>query len=155
MIKLQSILNEVGEGVAPYSFKQITHSSREAAYTFTTDTSDQYIVEFSSGNARPDDYSLVFYPGTSVQDKEDKIDIITNKGDVFKILSTVVSIVKDFISKNKNASGIKWIGVNSDKPGADAQRDRLYKAYLQKNISQFPNWEVLPNTVATKLRKIK
>jgi len=30
----------------------------------------------------------------------------------------------------------------------------VYKAYLQKNITQFPNWKILPGSIVTKLRKI-
>jgi len=155
MIKLKDVLKEIGEGVTPYAFKQMQNSPRLIAYTFTTDTNDQYIVKFFSGYSQPDIFNLVFYPGTSIEDVDDKIDVITNKGTMFKILSTVVSIVKTLISKNKNISGINWIGINSDKPGADTQRDRLYKAYLQKNITQFPNWKILPGRVVTKLRKTK
>jgi len=155
MIKLINILTEVGEGVTPYPFKQMTSSPHLVVYVFITDANDQYNVKFVSSFARPDNYNLSFYPGTSIEHEDDKIDVITNKGGVFKILSTIVSIVKSFISKNKNVSGINWLGINSDKPGADVQRDRLYKVYLQKNIDQFPNWKILPDTTMTKLRKIK
>ena len=58
------------------------------------------------------------------------------------------------VSKNKNASSISWVGVDSDKEGAGNQRDRLYNAYLQKNINQFPNWKIIPGSVVTRLRKI-
>lgn len=154
MIQLKDLLKEIGEGVTPYNFKQIKNTQFLIAYTFTTETNDQYIIKFESGRARPDDYKLSFYPGTPIDDENDKIDMIMNKGEVYKILSTVVSAVKSFISKNKNASGISWVGVNSEKAGAGDQRDRLYNAYLQKNIKDVPNWKILPGTIVTKLRKV-
>jgi hypothetical protein len=156
MIRLTDLLKEVGEGITPYTFKQIKNTQLLVVYTFTTEDGDQYVVKFKSSYSQPNNYNLSFYPGTSASEKaeDDKIDDITNKGDLFKILSTVVSVVKNFISNNKNVSGISWIGVNSDKEGADKQRDLLYNAYLQKNINQFPNWKILPGTSSTKLKKI-
>ena len=152
MIQLKDLLKEVGEGVTPYTFKQIKNTQLLVVYTFTTEAGDQYVVKFKSSNSQPNNYNLSFYPGTAASE-DDKIDVIMNKGDLYKILSTVVSVVKSFILINKNASGINWIGVSSDKEGADRQRERLYNAYLQKNLDQFPNWRILPGTVVTKLRK--
>ena len=151
--EIAKVLTEIGEGVTPYPFKQLQNSPHLIAYTFTTDTNDQYVVKFVSGYSQSGIYTLVFYPGTTIDD-DDKIDAITNKGTMFRILSTVISIVKTLISKNKNVTGFNWIGIKSDKPRADAQRDRLYKAYLQKNINQFPNWKIVPDSIVTKLRKI-
>jgi hypothetical protein len=155
-MKLTEILNEIGEGVNTYPFKQITAAKHAIAYTFTTDTKEQYIVKFKANDAQPNVYYLSFYPGTSASDSEEdnKIDVITNKGTMFKILSTVVGIVKSVIAKNKDIEGINWVGVNSDKEGAGEQRARLYNAYLEKNISHLSNWKVVPGTVVTKLRKI-
>lgn len=156
MIRLIDLLKEIGEGVTPYTFKQIKNTQLLVAYAFTTKTNDQYIVKFNSSYSDPNDYKLSFYPGTSTSEKaeDDKIDIIVNKGELYKILSTVVSVVKSFISKNKNASSISWVGVDSDKKGAGDQRNRLYNAYLQKNINQFPNWKIILGSIVTKLRKI-
>lgn len=156
MIRLIDLLKEIGEGVTPYTFKQIKNTQLLVAYTFTTKTNDQYIVKFNSSYSDPNDYKLSFYPGTSTSEKaeDDKIDIIVNKGELYKILSTVVSVVKSFISKNKNASSISWVGVDSDKKGAGDQRNRLYNAYLQKNINQIPNWKIILGSIVTKLRKI-
>ena len=156
MIRLKDLLKEVGEGVTPYTFKQTKNTPLLVVYTFTTTAGDPYVVKFKSSYSRPDNYSLSFYPGTSASSEaeDDKIDVIMNKGDVFKILSTVVSIIKSFILKNKNAMGINWIGIDSDKAGADKQRDRLYNAYLQKNINQFPDWKILPGSIVTRLKKI-
>jgi hypothetical protein len=156
MIHLINILKEIGEGVTPYAFKQIKNTQLLVAYTFITETNDQYIVKFNSSYSDPNDYKLSFYPGTSTSEEaeDDKIDAIVNKGELYKILSTVVSVVKSFVSKNKNASSISWVGVDSDKDGAGNQRDRLYNAYLQKNINQFPNWKIIPGSVVTKLKKI-
>lgn len=156
MIRLTDILKEIGEGVTPYTFKQIKNTQLLVAYAFTTKTNDQYIVKFNSSYSDPNDYKLSFYPGTSTSEKaeDDKIDIIVNKGELYKILSTVVSVVKSFISKNKNASSISWVGVDSDKKGAGDQRNRLYNAYLQKNINQIPNWKIILGSIVTKLRKI-
>lgn len=156
MIRLIDLLKEVGEGVTPYTFKQIKNTQLLVAYAFTTKTNDQYIVKFNSSYSDPNDYKLSFYPGTSTSEKaeDDKIDIIVNKGELHKILSTVVSVIKSFISKNKNASSISWVGVDSNKKGAGDQRNRLYNAYLQKNINQFPNWKIILGSIVTKLRKI-
>ena len=156
MIQLKDLLKEIGEGVTPYTFKQIKNTQLLVAYAFTKKTNDQYIVKFNSSYSDPNDYKLSFYPGTSTSEKaeDDKIDIIVNKGELYKILSTVVSVVKSFISKNKNASSISWVGVDSDKKGAGDQRNRLYNAYLQKNINQIPNWKIILGSIVTKLRKI-
>ena len=155
MIKLQDMLFEIGEGITPYTFRQIANKEDLIAYTFDTEADDRYIVKFEL--SRPHIYDLSFYPGSSLsqQEENDKVGIIMNKGNAFRVMSTVVSFVKTLISKNKKVTGIDWIGVLSSKMGAGDQREKLYNAYLQKNIDQFPNWKIQSSELYTKIRKIK
>ena len=171
MIKLKDILKEVGEGVAPYPFKLHSNiknnSIHSVMYTFTTEDGDVYIVNFRSDASRFNVYSLEFYPTskidhTDADDADDNIDIILNKGRMFKVMSTLVEVVLKFISSVKSADQIKFTGVykkgemlkNKLKGlGSPTQRDNLYKQYLVKNIGKAPGWKLVDSV--HKFRLIK
>lgn len=61
----------------------------------------------------------------------------TNRGELFKIMSTVVSIAKDAISNSSELRGIRYDPVSKDdKSDNGKKRDRLYRAFISK---QFQN----------------
>lgn len=168
MIKLKDILKEVGEGVAPYPFKLHSNikndSIHSVMYTFTTEDGDVYIVNFRSDASRFNVYSLEFYPTskidhTDADDADDNIDIILNKGRMFKVMSTLIEVVLKFISSVKSADQIKFTGVYKKGEmllkgiGSPTQRDNLYKQYLVKNIGKAPGWKLVDSGVVTRLIK--
>jgi hypothetical protein len=134
-------------------------------YTFFNDSEDRYVAVFS-GNVKYDprpvyvpgekqilyesDWSLSF---NLAEDFLAGVERTTNKGDLFRIMSTLGEIVKDFVGRLK-ISGYEisqiFIGARSDdsemstRPDASSRRSRLYREYLKKGIKGIPGtWSVL------------
>ena len=145
MIKLRDILKEVGEGTAtPYKFKYTPRLFQDErkhirTYKFTTESNLEYIVILAVNTASEDRYITI-----SVMFKVDDGDFsdVTNKGEQFKIMATVIAIIKSAIELLKEEGKppvkvIEFVPEKSDE--ADNRRANLYKAYIQK---QLPNAHV-------------
>ena len=65
---------------------------------------------------------------------------ITNKGELFSVMATIINITKHYLKKLK-ADGIIYNPSKKSEEGyADNQRNKLYKAYIQKT---FPNAKII------------
>lgn len=58
--------------------------------------------------------------------------VITNKGELFRIMSTLKLVIEDFISKNSNIKYVFIGGQRGEKRIDKEQRDKLYIAYIKK-----------------------
>lgn len=129
MIKLKSLLTEIGEGVTPYKWSGPEDRIGSVEYYFTTEDNDYYKVKFVG--TMDNDWGLAFYANNDSG-------VITNKGRLFKIISTIMAIIKSFVEEYP-VDLIRFTG--SDKEGATTnQRDLLYRAYLNKNINKLPGY---------------
>jgi hypothetical protein len=135
MIKLKPLLKELGEGVPPYKWNGPEETSGVVEYYFTTEDNDYYKVRFDG--MMDNDWELAFYANNDSG-------VITNKGRQFKIISTIMDIIKSFV-KEYPVDLIRFTG--SDKQGSITnQRDLLYKAYINKNISKLPGYHAVIGT---------
>ena len=136
---LSNILNEIGDAsLKPYEWTVKKSSSPswdlgmekpfiEAEYKFTTDKGVKYKAGFSEEEEHGF-FHFAFYPeGGGIKD-------IVNKGEVFRVMSTIVDIFKDFIEKEE-WSEIYYSSVRQNY--GDKRREKLYMAYLKKNL---PDW---------------
>ena len=129
MIKLKTLLKEIGEGVTPYNWSGPEDRIGSVEYYFTTEDNDYYKVKFVG--TMDNDWGLAFYANNDSG-------VITNKGRQFKIISTIMDIIKSFVEEYP-VDLIRFTG--SDKEGATTnQRDLLYRAYLNKNINKLPGY---------------
>lgn len=137
MIHLIDILLEVGEGVQPYQWSGPQEQLGNVIYHFITEDNDSYRVVFTGTNGN--DWRLDFYVKESKPESEYNSGTVTNKGRQFKIISTVMDIIKDFIEEYP-ADAISFAA--SDKEGSKTnQREELYKKYIIKNIHLLPGWD--------------
>ena len=119
---------------------------------FTTESDTKYRVEIQivdrneDNNWRMDiefgveEYS---YPlGLSYDFKS-----VVNKGELYKVMATVVQITKDLLEKfSKEGKTIKKIEIEPSKNFEnDTRRANLYLAYIKKNMPQGSRVEVSPN----------
>lgn len=65
--------------------------------------------------------------------------VITNRGEMFRIMSTLKSVMEKFINEHPNIKYIFIGGQRGEKGNDKEQRDRLYLTYLKK---QRPDWIV-------------
>jgi len=154
MIKLKNILNEVGEGsVKPYKSEEVDREGRFVYVRFTTDRGTEYEV----------DLELIEYPDPD--DEDMNVDamgiefmakikgtqgysskVITNEGDLFKVMSTVVNIVKKYL-KNRIFKDVKYLiyspSKKIDQAGSKNQRDMIYRKFITHAV---PGARVVNNT---------
>ena len=132
--RLRSI-NEIGEANRqPYPFKYENTSFNEVHYYFSTEMYD-YDVPINNTDTRAGTWELQFGPIGGSTDE------VTNEGKQFKILSTILLIINDFIDNHKP-------NVLSFKPSKDEEREddkrrfNFYMAYIKKNMR--PDYFVRP-----------
>ena len=134
-------LKEIGDAsLAPYPFELYDSDESEVRYIFSTDEYD-YLVVFDSrwgGVGRGWDISY--------QDANTGAIAETDEGNALRTLSTIVAIIKEFITTPELNQGIKryqFMGVPKfaldDSPGRKWDEDeygrtKLYMAYLKKNM---------------------
>lgn len=142
-IKNLDLLNEIGDGNSlKYKWEEIKDDEYETIVWFTTDNNINYEVTleyFTSSEPTTKDL-----PGMAVSfaaDLEGNYDFsnttIVNKGEIYKVMATVVDIIKHYLKD------IKVIMYTPEKkPGEDfgKQRDKLYKVFITK---KFPNAEFI------------
>jgi len=98
-------------------------------YYFTTKDEDNYVVGITPAS----DTRIAIDFGVS--DKEGDIGFQeTNKEDIYKIIATVSSIVKDYLNQHPNVEIISWSSVakTGEKKIGETQRDKIYKLIVKK-----------------------
>jgi Fe-Mn family superoxide dismutase len=124
-------LNEVGEGTSkPYEWEKDFDE-----YVFTTDNNIGYIVslsEMSEGDKMG--IAVEFLAKTPEMDGySSKIEV--GKGELFRVMATIIDIIKSYLSKNPE---IEFILYSPSKKTGEGdignQRDKLYKVFIQKQI---------------------
>lgn len=151
----QMLINEIGEaGMSGYEWERTTNTT----YEFQTEN-DNYIVEFrkipeaigeevnesiiaptnNGGRINTDNmWSLYFTTGSI--DYQHALQQ-TNKANVYKVSSTVMSILKDFMEKNNvdliGISTTEELGYSSEE---ESTRAKLYRSMAKKHAP--PEWNI-------------
>jgi len=161
MIKLVNLLKEVGEGTSqPYQYT----TDDDYYYNFTTDKGTEYEVEIMPRyithnilNQIPEEKALLMALVTFTADNDYGQSNIVNRGEMYRVMSTITQIVKNNISDNPEIGGIYFAPTKKESSSQDLsqnQRYKLYQAYIQKSIPGstiiqsegeafifFPGWE--------------
>ncbi len=186
MIKLKDLLNEIGEGVTPFSWRKAGPASVDSwmgelamvdkstsvngrweqlptlVYEFTGDKATYEVhiaggwskrlnISFNKkpGAPKPPSFNLIIVVSFDIKGKENPNDEpeITNFGEQFKVLSTVVDITEKVV---KEISEIEWIKLEEiriapkledeeeGKPITQSKRGRFYLAYIKKQGNKLP-----------------
>lgn len=139
MISIQKLITEIGDASLPpykytldyYEVDDEFDYSAEALYLFKTDSDTEYEVQIYDPNRmnRKKNTRLI----VSFHTKDGKYEEETNKGEQYRIMSTVVSIVKEHIAKY--APKTKELSFSPSKANeTDQRRGNLYKAYIAKQM---------------------
>jgi len=158
-------INEVGEAnLKPYKWKEIDRESYYVYTRFITDSETQYDVDIKS--------TMYFPPGQmdSVPALEIEFSakpkgaegssakIVVNKGEMYRVMATIVDIIKKYIKKSKAQAIIYSPSKKSSEENFGTQRDNLYRAFISKafpgtTFKQSGDYitAVLPNNAALTL----
>ena len=120
-------INEIGEANRePYNFTYENTSFNEVHYYFS---SEEYDYDVIIHNTDPHAATWELQFGTIGGSTDD----VTNEGKQFKILSTIVKIIYDFI--NKHQPNILSFKPSKDEERVDDKRRfNFYMAYIKKNM---------------------
>jgi len=152
MIKLASLLQEIGDATSPVPYTKTSEKpdkyETKIKYEFKIGE-DTYIVSLFVS-----DLDLTLPSNTDQQKGSTGMAIIfgiktdrygdtsagdtsrTNKGVQYQVMSTVTKIIKDYIDKHPELAKISYEPVKKSK--TDQARQKLYKAYITKAL---PNWK--------------
>jgi hypothetical protein len=151
MIKLKNILLEIGEGTAkPYKYK-LTRTESDPdfgdyfrLYEFVTDLDTHYEVMFEIEEDYSKDEPWEFMNIEYGVDEKDGggIDykVETNKGELFRVMATIVDITKSILKERKNIKQLVFTGAKN-RGEDDQRRNKLYMAYIRKHVPNIKNIE--------------
>lgn len=126
---IKSSINEVGEGVGPYKWSyDFVDDDGNYHYSFKTPQNDYSVGVSYEGD---DAYAINFWAGS-------EFGLDTNENVAYKVMSTVVDIMHDFINKNDPSelmiSPIQTKGTTPEERSKDQRRSKFYGAILRKNL---------------------
>lgn len=131
VVKHDYVMKEIGEGTKAYSWN-LEDTDEDGNYWYGFET-DQFYYQVGIANLDDGMYDLSFNVVTKDGTFDTPLD--TNEGATLKVMSTVVEIAKDFISKEDPEIMIfRPIKTKEKDKENDMRRSRLYGAYLKKNI---------------------
>jgi hypothetical protein len=135
------VIREVGEAnLKPYKWEEV---DREGYYVYTrfiTNSETQYDVDLETMTYTPKDSTSGIKAigvefSAKLKDAEgSSAKIVVNKGEMYKVMSTIVDIVKKYIKKFKAQAIIYSPSKKSSEEDFGTQRDQLYKAFITKAI---------------------
>jgi hypothetical protein len=133
-------LYEVGEiTLPPYNYRRGKDTIMASFYYFITEDNDNYMVRFYNiGEIREltkDLWMVEFLTSSEKSESE-----IINKGRIFRVLSTVASIIKEFV-KEKNPEEIKISPAKNFRK--DKRRFNIYLRFISKNLP--PEYKIKTN----------
>jgi hypothetical protein len=132
-------LLEIGmDMVQPYEYRIGKCDKLACFYYFNTEDGDKYSVRFINlgeiHNKKKQIWQTEFVVPGATGDKE-----VVNKGRIFKVMSTVIAIIKDFLDSSNMVDGLNINPVENYK--GDDRRRNLYISYINKMLPQFPDWK--------------
>ena len=144
MIKLKNILKEVGEGTAtPYKWKKVFTKEDTVFFAFKTDQGTSYKVALENYVYEDFHENDKEYPAIEVSfgiiPKNMSINImfnasiVSNKGEMYRVMSTIVDIIKDYIKRNDNIKAIIYEPIKKEGEKGFKRND-LYMAFIKKQI---------------------
>jgi len=154
-------INEVGEAnLKPYKWEEVDAEGYYVYTRFITDSETQYDVDIKS--------TVYFPPGQMDSRPALEIEftakpkgaegssakIVVNKGEMYRVMATIVDIIKKYIKKSKAQAIIYSPSKKSSEENFGTQRDNLYRAFISKAIPGVTFKQsgdfitaILPNTI--------
>lgn len=131
--KLSEMVNEIGDAnIKPYPYKldktvEIGHEGEPGhsfvlTYKFQTNNGTIYDVRFGLGD---NEYLGVDFKANDTWD-------VVNTGEIFKVMSTIITIAKEVLSKNPQVT--KLVFSPTKKDSNDNSRHNLYMAFIKKQL---------------------
>jgi hypothetical protein len=161
LVTPSAFVNEVGEAnLKPYKWEEIDQEGYYVYTRFVTDSETQYDVDIKS---------TVFFPAGQMESlpaleiefsakpkgaEGSSAKIVVNKGEMYRVMATIVDIIKKYLKKFKAQAIIYSPSKKSSEEYFGTQRDQLYRAFISKAIPGVTFKQsgdfvtaILPNTI--------
>ena len=134
----EELINEIGDASAkPYKWKW-TNPNYRTYSTFKTDSGLQYEVntdivdntDWDGGVELTIEYGVDTKASSGATTTDYKV--VTNRGEMFRVMATIVDIVKTLLKKRPDVEFLEFQG-SKNKDG-DQRRNKLYMAYINKHL---------------------
>jgi hypothetical protein len=101
-------------------------------YFFNTDSGLQYEVRFGRRQDNILHATIVF--GVINEEFDGEEYVVTNRGEVFRVMATIVEIVKMFMAEHQKIMCYEFTGIPKDgeEDASSSKRTLLYKRYLPR-----------------------
>ena len=142
-------------GTSEYRYHNKTHPLEPGAfrYQFRSDDGTEYVAGFKgfiekltpgfNNRSQFGDYRSEWYVFYNLRDDHySAVELNTNRGEVFRVMSTMVEIVNDFlVQSEKSGYPVKQLEISAKAdsgkvPTLDSKRGRLYMAFISKQFSK-------------------
>jgi len=122
-------------------------------YLFTTDKDVNYEVRFGRRQDNILHATIVF--GVTNEEYEGEEYTLTNKGELYSVMNTIVSIVKMFMKEHPKMLTYEFTGLAKEGESSNklSARNNLYKRYLSKIFDNTWAFQIKGNTIL--VNKIK
>ena len=113
----------------PYPFTPPAISSG-SVYLFNTDSGLEYEVRFARKKDNLLHCTIAF--GVLNEEYEGEEYVVVNKGEVFRVMATIVDVVRKYISEHPNVRSFEYTGEPTGKEleNRPSKRMKLYDRYL-------------------------
>ena len=125
-------INEIGDAGAK-SYKWRWMNPKYDTYSiFTTDSGLEYQVmtQLGSGETLSVEYGVNVT--TKKGNKSVDYELVTNRGELFRVMATVVDIIQEFMKKHQDIEYIEFEGSKNE--DGDQRRNKLYMQYIKKHL---------------------
>lgn len=122
-------------------------------YSFTTDSGVIYEVRFGRKQNNILNATIVF--GVTNEEYDGEEYSITNKGEVYKVMATIVEVVRKYKKEHPNINLFEYTGEQSEKEKKKHRNVRLalYNRYIRRVFDK--NWSINKNENKVIIKKMK
>lgn len=100
-------------------------------YQFVTDHDVEYEVRF--GRKKDDIFHAVVVFGVLNEEYEGEEYVVTNKGDAFRVMTTISEVIKIYLKEHPNMEIIEFTGIlREDETDEVSNRTKLYLRFLPR-----------------------
>ena len=154
-------VTEVGEAnLKPYKWEEVDQEGYYVYTRFVTDSETQYDVDikltvfFPAGQMESLPALEIEFSAKPKGAEGSSAKIVVNKGEMYRVMATIVDIIKKYLKKFKAQAIIYSPSKKSSEEYFGTQRDQLYRAFISKAIPGVTFKQsgdfvtaILPNTI--------
>jgi len=129
----EELINEIGDASAKqYKTKVKSKTPNYELHTFKTETEDYEVTfDFQEDWSKDEEWiemSIDFSSGGGYDSH-----VVTNRGEMYRVMATIVALAKKIVKKNKNIKSLSFTG-SKNRGDNDNRRNNLYMAYIKKHV---------------------